>query len=74
VEYKKLIRDFAVRTRANLTRIYDLAALEQGQDPASRTVFEVTQLINSMLGLLVFPKEAYKGIPATPISDLEKGG
>jgi hypothetical protein len=74
VEYKKLIRDFAVRTRANLTPIYELAALEDAKEPESRTVFEVTQLINSMLGLLVFPKEAYKGIPPTPISDLEKGG
>jgi hypothetical protein len=74
VEYKKLIRDFAVRTRANLTRIYDLAALEDGKEPESRTVFEVTQLINSMLGLLVFPKEAYEGIPSTPISDLEESG
>ena len=58
--YDKLIRDFAVRTRANLTRINDLATVEKGTDPESRTVFEVTQLINSMLGLLVFPKEAYK--------------
>src|SRR5262249_24291205 len=73
VEYKTLIHDFAVRTRANLTRIYELAALENGKEPESRTVFEVTQLINSMLGVLVFPKEAYKDIPNTPISDLEKG-
>lgn len=50
MEYKDLIRDFANRTYQNLKTIEDLHA--QGD-----RVYEITQLINSMLGLVVLPKE-----------------
>ncbi len=65
---KEFIVDFARRTRANLEFIE--AAEKQGQ-----SVFEVTQLANSLLGLLVFPKERYMdSIPDTPLADLVTSG
>ena len=68
MEYKDLVRDFAERTRANLALVR--AAAKTGQN-----AYEVTQLINSMLGLLVFPqKEFYEKIPETTLADLEKEG
>ena len=68
MEYKDLVKDFAERTRANLELVR--AAAGSGKD-----AYEVTQLINSMLGLLVFPqKEFCDKIPKTKIADLEKEG
>ena len=68
--YEDLIADFARRTHANLQTIRRLAQ-EGGETPA----FEVTQLVNSMLGLLVFPQQRYLDrIPETPIADLSKDG
>ncbi len=46
--YKEVIQDFARRTRKNLEAIDRLHA-------EGRQVYEVTQLVNSTLGLLVFP-------------------
>lgn len=68
MEYKDLVKDFAKRTRANLALIR--TAAKAGQE-----AYEVTQLINSMLGLLVFPQqEFHEKIPETKLSDLEKAG
>lgn len=65
-----LIRDFAQRTLKNLDAIE--AALKN--DPTAE-VYEVTQLINSLLGLIVFPKERYvDAIPRIPIEELRKDG
>ena len=65
---KEFIIDFARRTRRNLEFIE--AAEKQGED-----VLEVTQLANSLLGLLVFPREHYmKTIPNTPLSKLVEQG
>src|SRR3970282_928038 len=54
-EYKEvngsIVQDFARRTLANLQFI--------DQNKKQPDVYEVTQLINSMLGLLVFPKEEF---------------
>ena len=62
--YQNLIHDFAERTRANLDTLRRL----QSEGPT----YEVTQLINSLLGLLVFPEEKFfKDIPETPLSELE---
>ncbi|MEQ9617830.1 MAG: HEPN family nuclease [Deltaproteobacteria bacterium] len=62
------IRDFAKRTSHNLKVI---EALEK----AGCITFEVTQLVNSMLGLLVFPQQKYmKKIPKIPITDLQNQG
>jgi hypothetical protein len=68
VMYEEVIRDFARRTKANLTAIECLRA--NGQE-----VYEVTQLVNSMLGLLVFPQQEFVDrIPETPLEQLRQDG
>ena len=68
MNYESVIRDFAERTRKNLRAIEDLQA--KGGE-----AYEVTQLVNSMLGLLVFPRERFLDqIPQTSLSDLEADG
>lgn len=68
--YEDVIADFARRTEENL-RTIRLLAKERGATPA----FEVTQLVNSMLGLLVFPQQRYfDRIPKIPIADLAARG
>lgn len=68
MEYQNLIEDFARRTRDNLRHLHALKA--SGAD-----VFEVTALVNSMLGLLVFPQQHYvDSIPETPIEELSRQG
>jgi len=63
---KEFIVDFAKRTRANLEFI---------ERAAGSDVFEVTQLFNSMLGLLVFPQQSYMDpIPQTPLQELVASG
>ena len=53
-----IVRDFAQRTLHNLRFIEQQYKLfRDGQSDTE--VYEVTQLINSMLGLLVFPKETF---------------
>jgi hypothetical protein len=52
MNYEVLVKDFAERTMANLKTIERMH-----QD--GRPVFETTQLINSCLGLLVFPQQTY---------------
>jgi hypothetical protein len=66
--YEEAIRDFARRTRKNLAVIDQLHA--EGHE-----VYEVTQLVNSTLGLLVFPQQEYVAqIPSTPLAELERDG
>ena len=67
MDYQKVfIIDFAKRTRANLEFI---------EGAADSNVFEVTQLFNSMLGLLVFPQQSYMDrIPETPLHELVNSG
>jgi len=66
--YEDVVADFAKRTRKNLE------ALERLQNQGEE-VFEATQLINSMLGLLVFPREEFVGrIPEKPLTDLKAEG
>ena len=68
MNYGDVVRDFARRTRANLEAIDRLKS--QGHE-----VYETTQLINSMLGLLVFPQQRYvAAIPKTPLADLQRDG
>ncbi len=65
--YKHLLRDFAERTFKNLEM------LEKYYGPDDR--YEVTQLVNSLLGLVVFPKEkALQYIPTDLLSDLKAKG
>lgn len=64
-----VVKDFARRTRANLEIVREM----HKQDPGR--VYEVTQLINSMLGLLVFPQQGYmKNIPKTSLKELVEQG
>lgn len=62
------IRDVATRTLKNLEKMDNLYA--KGEE-----VYEVTQLINSLLGLIVFPQQEYVSIiPNIPTSELEEDG
>jgi hypothetical protein len=66
MEYDKnyLVKVFANRTRKNL----DFIKVNQPE-------FEITQLINSCLGLLVFPRKACRDrIPKTSLDDLASNG
>jgi len=66
--YEDVIRDFAERTRLNLRAIERLET--DGHD-----VYEVTQLVNSTLGLLVFPQQEFVDrIPETPLTELVRDG
>ncbi len=56
IEY--YIKDFAQRTQFNLNYI-KLSHAENGP-------YEVTQLVNSLFGLIVLPVEEYKGRPMKP--------
>lgn len=59
--YRHTIADFAERTVANLQHIDRLNETEaqSGVPVTERGVFPATQLVNSLLGLVVFPKEGY---------------
>ena len=68
--HEKLLADFAERTLHNLRLIREI---EKAQP--ERKAFEVTQLINSLLGLLVFPKENYLDqVPDKTIDELKAEG
>jgi hypothetical protein len=66
LNYGELVSDFAQRTKANLELVEKQAARSPRHD-----AFEVTQLVNSMLGLLVFPQQRwFDRIPRTPLPHL----
>ena len=66
--YEDVVANFAKRTMKNLQALESLQ--QQGAD-----VFEVTQLINSMLGLLIFPREEFVGrIPKKSLPELKSEG
>jgi hypothetical protein len=70
MEYKNLVRDFVLRTRKNLEFVE--ATIQA--DPDAQ-VYEVTQLVNSLLGLIIFPKERYfEHIPEISIDELKRIG
>jgi hypothetical protein len=70
MDYQNLVRDFAHRTRYNLDTLRNLQKTKPDLE-----VYEVTQLINSMLGLLVFPQQRYfDHIPKTPLTELANQG
>ncbi len=52
MNYENVVKDFAERTKVNLELIRD-------QKKPRNEIYEVTQLVNSMMGLLIFPKEKY---------------
>lgn len=61
VEYADFVKDVAKRTRCNLEKI-------EAQSAAGDEVYEVTQLINSLLGMVVFIREK-GGLPKTHLSE-----
>lgn len=68
MNYLDPITDFAFRTKQNLETIERL-------NRNSYTVFEVTQLINSCVGLLIIPQQEYwNRIPQKPIAELINEG
>ncbi|HLA37590.1 MAG: hypothetical protein A3J72_06260 [Nitrospirae bacterium RIFCSPHIGHO2_02_FULL_40_19] len=69
MEYnEELVKDFVSRTKENLKLI-------RQAEKDGKKAYEVTQLINSLLGLLVLPQQAlYDKIPKTPLSELAKSG
>jgi hypothetical protein len=72
-EADNLVLDFARRTKKNLEFIEEVVA--RSSTDSGHQVYEVTQLINSLLGLLVFPKERYyDDLPEIPLQDLVKDG
>lgn len=73
MEYRHQVADFAERTLSNLERIeaVERNELKSGVSPRDVTVFPLTQLIGSMLGLVVFPKERYEDhLPEVSIKEL----
>jgi HEPN family protein len=67
--YEVTVRHFAHRTRKNLETIEKFSKA----DPNS--YFEVTQLINSAIGLLMFPQqEFFESIPTKSLKELTKEG
>ena len=68
--HEDLVADFARRTRENLETLRKVQEVHRDW-----SVFEVTQLINSMLGLLVFPQQQYfDRIPETAMPVLVEQG
>ncbi len=77
MNYHSLVYDFANRTRANLDDIEDLAERDESRRvlASHKQVYEVTQLINSLLGLIVLPQQNYfSDIPKTSLDELKKAG
>ena len=70
IEYTDLVSEFARRTRCNLETVRSV----QKSSP-DLEVYEVTQLINSMLGLLVFPQQTFiDSIPPKLLGELRGEG
>lgn len=70
MEYMNVVRDFAQRTLDNLNFIQ---STKRSKSPVE--IYEVTQLMNSLLGLLVFPQQRYiDSIPQLPLEELKKCG
>jgi len=68
MEYKTLVKDFIDRTEHNLKII---EAMKRDGDE----VFEITQLINSLLGLLILPQQNFfDNIPTDSIEEARNQG
>jgi hypothetical protein len=66
-EFGVTVRHFAHRTRKNLRII------EQGSKSAPKEYFEVTQLVNSAIGLLMFPQQEFvESLPEWTLDDLRQ--
>ncbi|AUC93698.1 hypothetical protein CWS35_04805 [Bradyrhizobium sp. SK17] len=68
-EYGVTVRHFAHRTRKNLMII------EKGAECAPTEHFEVTQLVNSAIGLLMFPQQEFvDSLPEWNLDELRRRG
>jgi len=77
MEYKDVLADFAHRTLQNLAHIRRLEQEQRdcGVPLECLSAFPVTQQVNSLLGLVVFPKEGYKEhIPNKTLAELVAEG
>ena len=76
MEYQQVLEDFAERTLRNLERIRSIEDEERrnGRLPKEFSVYAVTQQLNSLLGLIVFPKETYLFPEALHISSVDLSG
>lgn len=64
-----IVQQFAERTMKHLEFI------ESHKQTQKTDINEVTQLVNSLLGLIVFPKERFSNrLPKTPLADLINEG
>ncbi len=64
---ERFVIEFAQRTLANLNHFYEEPR------PLSCPPYEITQLVNSTLGLFIFPKQlVIEKIPTTPLIELER--
>ena len=72
-EQDHLMLDFARRTQKNLEFVEQYVAAHASEPDVE--LYEVTQLINSLLGLLVFPQQSfYSKIPPISLDDLRAAG
>lgn len=56
MEYKELVKDFVNRTNKNLEFIEKRKFIEKSQETEGK-VYEFTQLVNSLFGLIIIPSE-----------------
>lgn len=73
MEYKKILTDYTERTKKNLLYIEKMV-----RNKPDLEIYETTQLINSLLGLLIFPFEESKRdnikIPYKTLDTMEEEG
>jgi hypothetical protein len=77
MDYRHQVADFAERTLINLRWIEAIESQERqaGARNSEVMAFPLTQLIGSMLGLVVFPKERYEDhLPEISLAELENRG
>ncbi len=75
--YKDILSEFIKRSKDNLESIQKLANEEKlaGISEKDKSAFEVTQLINSLLGLVVLPQQRlFDKIPKTSFDNLRNAG
>lgn len=56
--FQEFVKDFSGRTRQNL-KVIEAIYNEHGDEPAKK-VYEVTQMINCLFGMVIVPYEKYK--------------
>lgn len=61
-DLQKFTHDYTTRTMANYNTIYKAYLREHQKDEEIKDAFEVTQLINSLFGILIMPFESVKAL------------